>query len=187
LAVGSLKSVVAARNRIESVSFGRACESLLLLDLSGNRLGSLAFLGGLPNLKSLNVSHYGLRDAGSAPRLRGLMALVCAGNDLRAVAGSAFPRVSRLHLRCNRLSDISSLFGFLALSDADVSGNPIGDDHSSVRGSIPSLKRLVLSETEISRIGFLQSPSRISSRRSSGRRSSGTSAMSSRLFHGHRL
>ena len=141
-----LKSLNVARNRVRKIDVGGVLESLTILDVSGNKLGDLSFLRFFPGLKSLNVDYCEIESLDGVAELKELKVLSCEGNMIEVVPELG---VSKLNLKRNRVKSLEQLVGCGSLIEVDVSQNPL-EDRDSEQHNV-SLKRLVVSETRISR------------------------------------
>ena len=145
-----LKSLNVARNRLKKIDIGGVLKSLTILDVSGNKIGDLSFARFFPGLKSLNVDYCEIENLDGVSALKELKVLSCEGNMIEVVPEL---NVSKLNLKRNRVKNLEQLVGCGSLIEADVSQNPLEDRDSEQQNA--SLKRLVVSETRISRCQWI--------------------------------
>lgn len=130
-----LKTARLARNEIADVTpLGAARATLTSLDLSQNRVTSLASLGQLPELTSLNVSQTptsekpklaGLDAMSQFPKMKTLTANYLGLASLAPLAGH--PALENLEAMSNKFTDVAPLAGLGTLKKVNLSSNMIGD------------------------------------------------------------
>lgn len=143
-----LERVVASANRLRALGGAfRDVRALKVLRLDGNAIESLAGLSECAQLVELDISGNRLSSLADVP-LRRLEVLRCGGNaalDLAQLAGRAAPALRELAAPDCALRDLRALDGAPALAILDVSGNAIASLAAGVRDGFPALSELLAS------------------------------------------
>lgn len=128
-----------SHNEISSVPEGdegfKGHEQLQFLDLTRNKLTTLANIRGMPNLKVLYVAgNVNIRKINGLEECQSLERLSLRGNSISAIEiqPDSFPNLKYLNLRENsisKLDEIKNLNGFKSLETLIMSFNPIVNDN----------------------------------------------------------
>ncbi|MXW45262.1 MAG: hypothetical protein F4109_05790 [Gammaproteobacteria bacterium] len=143
-------------NRIRDLSPLSELQDLSSLHLDNNEITDLAPLLGLSGLYRLHLSGNPVSGIGALSGLTGLRELFLNHTDAAyadVIALPYFQRLEGLGLAGLGVRDISALAG-LPLRNLDLSGNRISD--ASLISTFAHLWRLVLSDTGLTEIGFLE-------------------------------
>ncbi len=135
-------------NRVTDLSPLRTLTKLRELSLSGSRVSDLSPLSGLKQLSRLDLSGNQVSDLTPLAGCGGLRTLSLRGNDLTDLTPLGYlTGLTTLDLADNRITDLSALYTLSALSSLDLRGNPLRyDDILALQTALPDCS--VLHDTE---------------------------------------
>ncbi|XP_062990373.1 leucine-rich repeat-containing protein 56 homolog isoform X2 [Elgaria multicarinata webbii] len=128
--------------------------SLVVLDLSYNRLRETKELGNCPHLSILHMSYNQLRTLTDIPLLNNLTQLHLSSNKLQSLEGvQNLPQLSELYVQKNRLGSLLPLASSLSLNILDASSNDVGGLPKTlhVLRGLCRLKHLALKDNPVAR------------------------------------
>ncbi|MEG5016131.1 leucine-rich repeat domain-containing protein [Microcoleus sp. B4-C2] len=143
-------------NRITDISFLGSLTNLTTLNLCGNRITDISFLDSLTNLTTLNLGINQITDFSFLGSLTNLTKLDLSYNQISDISFlGSLTNLTKLDLSYNQISDISFLGSLTNLTTLSLCTNRITD--FSFLGSLTNLTTLDLSNNRITDISFLGS------------------------------
>jgi internalin A len=129
---------------------------LTTLNLSGNQITDISFLGWLTNLTTLNLYNNQITDFSFLGSLTNLTTLTLDNNRITDISFlGSLTNLTTLHLYNNQITDISFLGSLTNLTTLHLGDNQITD--FSFLGSLTNLTTLHLGENQITDFSFLGS------------------------------